>query len=194
MSGFYGRMVPLAAALVLAACGSSTGSNGGDCPHGESMEIEGSAVCVTASAVVIETGFQCPASMSNRQEQGDFVVCSDGELPPGGLDAAIDEWRSRRDEPIDQPDVGSDTGADVSSDTTADVEPDGSEVDNDGDGFVASEDCDDNDPTVFPGAVDVDGDGIDNDCDGEIDEGTTCSADSDCPVDQVCVDGVCQTG
>lgn len=37
-------------------------------------------------------------------------------------------------------------------------------IDNDGDGFCDFEDCDDNDPNVNPGAVEILGDGIDNDC------------------------------
>jgi hypothetical protein len=41
--------------------------------------------------------------------------------------------------------------------------------DDDRDGVPASEDCDDADPDVFPGA-DERCDGVDNDCDGEVDE------------------------
>jgi len=53
------------------------------------------------------------------------------------------------------------------------------EVDLDGDGFsVVGGDCDDADPTVFPGAPEI-LDGIDNDCDGSVDEGLAVDADVD---------------
>ncbi|MEC7984561.1 MAG: putative metal-binding motif-containing protein [Myxococcota bacterium] len=47
----------------------------------------------------------------------------------------------------------------------------GPRLDEDGDGFDMSEDCDDTDPSISPGLVDSTCDGIDNNCDGSIDEG-----------------------
>ena len=41
------------------------------------------------------------------------------------------------------------------------------EIDHDGDTNESQGDCDDSDPVVFPGAVDVQN-GIDDDCDGQL--------------------------
>ena len=42
-------------------------------------------------------------------------------------------------------------------------------ADADGDGVASPEDCDDEDPTVYPGALEL-CDGVDNDCDGRVDD------------------------
>jgi len=48
-------------------------------------------------------------------------------------------------------------------------------IDLDGDGFPVPADCDDTDPAVHPGAVDLPGDAVDSDCDG----GPACAPSAD---------------
>lgn len=67
---------------------------------------------------------------------------------------------------------------DVFEAITESVEAVGCEVepyDEDGDGALCTVDCDDTNPAVFPGNVEICDNGIDDDCDGDVDE-----ADSDC--------------
>ena len=50
-------------------------------------------------------------------------------------------------------------------------------LDRDGDGVLGSDDCDDDDPSRYPGAEEVPDDGVDQDCDGA--DATQCFADLD---------------
>jgi hypothetical protein len=54
--------------------------------------------------------------------------------------------------------------------------------DRDGDGFAIGADCDDGNPLINPGAIEVPGDGVDNNCNGAIDEALP-SCDKDLKLD-----------
>ncbi len=70
--------------------------------------------------------------------------------------------------------------------------------DNDNDGFIGNNDCNDFDPTINPAACDIKNDGIDQDCDGaDRTKGKPCASDGggDDPVNvegpgQTCFDGI----
>jgi hypothetical protein len=83
-----------------------------------------------------------------------------------------------KDEGSETGDAGADgsDGADGASDGSDGTE----DADNDGDGYPASEDCDDTNPDINPDAEEV-CDEFDNNCDGEVDEGvkTVFYADAD---------------
>jgi len=65
--------------------------------------------------------------------------------------------------------------------------PGGGCIDQDGDGYCVETDCNDADPGVFPGALEV-CDGLDNDCNGMVDEACGgCQSDKDCGPNEVCV-------
>jgi streptogramin lyase len=62
--------------------------------------------------------------------------------------------------------------------------------DRDGDGYAPPEDCDDTDPTIFPGAVEV-CNGRDDNCNGVVDEGVANACGGCGPVPaEVCGDGI----
>ena len=87
---------------------------------------------------------------------GDEVVKDD----TGGESDADTDTDSDTDTDTDT-DTDSDTDTDTDSDTDTDTGP----IDADADGYPADIDCDDADPAVNPGAVEVCGNGVDDNCD-----------------------------
>ncbi|MCK6530263.1 lamin tail domain-containing protein [Myxococcota bacterium] len=87
------------------------------------------------------------------------------QLDPGLLDALSNDDGSSWCEPVSAYGLG-DLGTPGAPNDLCPVP-----VDGDGDGWFDGEDCDDSDPSVHPGAVEVDGNGIDDDCDGVVDLG-----------------------
>ncbi len=89
------------------------------------------------------------------------VACDDGDTCTG--DTYCDGTGQCVGSPIDCDDGDPDT-EDTCDGASGCVH---TPIDNDLDGYPPSVDCDDTDPNIFPGAVEVCGDGIDQDCDGE---------------------------
>jgi len=67
-----------------------------------------------------------------------------------------------------------DSGLNVDSNLDLDGQTFDPTRDNDGDGWIFTEDCDDRNPEVNPGAFDLPGDRVDNDCNGKIDDVEEC--------------------
>ncbi len=83
--------------------------------------------------------------------------CDALDVTPGPGSPAIDAGHPNSTDPDGSPaDIGATGGQDAQRDA-------------DGDGVFAGEDCDDDDPSVLPGAVEI-CDGIDNDCDDLADD------------------------
>jgi hypothetical protein len=90
--------------------------------------------------------------------------CSAGNSKAGGEELVPDSGNAEAG--------GDTTGFDPDTNGGLEAAPEASldpEKDNDGDGYLFKEDCDDTNPDVNPGAYEVAGDGVDNDCDGAVD-------------------------
>ncbi len=109
-------------------------------------------------------------------DAGEFA----GDSVDAGVTAAGERWTVTV-----RADDGHRQGPATSTSVTVTVPPD---QDGDGDGFSTDDgDCDDADPQVFPGAVEL-CDGVDGDCNGEVDEGCPgeCGDDMSAGEDEEC--------
>jgi hypothetical protein len=93
----------------------------------------------------------------------------------GPTDAAIFPGATETCDPVDS-DCDGDL-VDGFDDVNGDNIPDCVAIDGDGDGFDAVDDCDDGEPTVYPGAAEVIDDGVDQDCSGT--DSVSCFVDGD---------------
>ena len=64
------------------------------------------------------------------------------------------------------------------------------DLDGDGSDVECEGDCNDTDPEIYPGNIEV-CDGKDNDCDGIVDEDCACQDDADCESGFLCINGTC---
>jgi hypothetical protein len=119
---------------------------------------------------------------------GTYKQDADGD----GKETASDDGDCNDNDPnihedaVEVPDNRVDDDCDGLADEDVDGIPSTDEGDEDGDGFsLADGDCDDTNPDVNPGMIEICADGLDNDCDGFADFGDDGSGNPACsPYDQ----------
>ena len=201
------RLTCIISALILTACDGSSittpepdaGCSPGSCPEGESC-IDGSCQpqsSVPCDVLVCPEGQECRDGRCQNIDLCEDVVCTDpgevcdprdGTCQTGGADEDGDGF-TIADGDCDDSDPAVYPGAEElcdGVDQNCDRAIDDGFPDADGDGYdtcSASQpeqaDCDDDDSTRHPGAVEV-CDGVDQDCNGDVDEEIeprTCTTD-----------------
>ncbi len=131
------------------------GDAAGDAAGEVSGDVDDDAAADTAPDVAPDVAVDAPSDVA----------------PDGPPDVSVD---TAPDVEVDvAPDVEVDVASDVEVDATPDVEigPDPNDIDDDGDRFSENQgDCNDEDNTIFPGALEICDNGVDDDCDGVADD------------------------
>ena len=158
--------------------------------------VAGASRCGEGSLGTDGTGHEIPASVpacaiTDRDTDGDGVFDPDDGCAQVATPSQVDDDRDGRPNACDDcPAVFNPDQADTDGDGLGDVCQD-----NDHDGYTYNVDCNDANPAVHPGAVEV-CDGVDDDCNGLVDENqgtTTCGTGACQRTVNNCVNGVTQT-
>ena len=130
----------------------------------QSMVLCLSILAATLVAACGTNPFDDPLVLNTPSESVPVEDVS-GVEDPDATDTDIDMPKEDVSEESDTTEPAIDTGSDVSVD--AYVDPD--DLDNDGDGYTAAVDCDDDNPNIHPDAIEI-CNKIDDDCNGQVDD------------------------
>jgi hypothetical protein len=129
------------------------------------------------------TGFGCAWTVATKAECADVLCVTAGYETGTFVSADVNMCTSSStDSPAWQYDYVADefrwitTAGWLESEITAECTGSGDGSDVDGDGYLSSEECDDGDASINPGATEVCGNAVDEDCDDETDDEDECGS------------------